>query len=168
MTKTRILIAPLLLLLPAVAGASHPESREMARVQVLAHELERAARHVHRAAERGAHHGDYMEERGLRRLHELEDRARHFHRQVERYVQNPYHTEADFRALVRAYYRAQEGIGWLHAYRHILRDFRRVDSLMEELLFYYDYDEHAYDRRRGRGHWRRHRPRIFFRWDWWN
>ncbi len=138
MKTTHLLTGAALLLAPAVSVASHPERSEMARVQILAHELEEAARHVHRQAERRAHHG-WWEERGLRRLHDLEGEARHFHRQVERYRQNPYHTEADFRRLVASYRRAEEAVHGMHGDRHVERDFYRVARLMDELLALYGY-----------------------------
>lgn len=167
MTRFPIMTAALALLVPAAAGAAHPEPGQMERVAILAHQVEDAARHVHRAAERRSHHGDYWEERGLVRLHEFEDSARHFHRQVESYRADPYHTEADFRRLVRSYRRAQEGLHWIHPDRHVRRDFRRAEQAMEELMWVYGYDEGYYDRRYRHPRWRGSRPRVELRWQWW-
>lgn len=106
-------------------------------VQEAAHRLEDAARHVHRQAERLAHHGNWREERALIAMHELEERADHFHRQVERYRQDPRHTAADFRALQDAYYRAEASLRGLHAYEHVYRDFGDVARLMDRLTALY-------------------------------
>lgn len=160
MTRRLLLTALTALVMPLAAGASHPEPGEMARVQVLAHQLENAARRVHLRAEDTRHHGDYWEEKALRRLHDLEAKARHFHRQVERYRPNPYHTAEDFRALERAFYRAEEAMHWLHAYDAVERDFRRLERVMDELQYLYGHDEHV----RYRRHDPRHRP--YRPWPW--
>ncbi len=155
------------LALPLTAAARHPERAELERVRILAHQLEDAARHVHRAAEDRRHHLTYREEAGLRRLHDLEDQSRHFHRQIERYRRDPWHTEDDFEALWVAFLRAQEAMHSIHPDRHIDRDFRRVEVLMDELLFFYD-DGSYHGRTDGR--YRSHRralPRFHFSWRWW-
>lgn len=148
------------LLATTAAWASHPTPSQMERVQILAHELEDAARHVHRDAERSAHHYTRAENHALRKLHKLEARARHFHREVERYYQDPYHTERDFERLLDAFHEARYAMHHLHAFRHTRRDFHRVERLMHRLTDYYGgYDSgHRYDRHRYDGHrYDRHR-----------
>ncbi|MDX1645416.1 MAG: hypothetical protein R3244_13765, partial [Thermoanaerobaculia bacterium] len=135
----RTLLVTSVLFLSSAGGlfASHPRPYEMERIRAVAHELEEAARHVHREAERRRHHYDRAEAHAFARLHELERRARHFHRQVERYRQNPYHTERDFLQLRGAYFRAAEVLPALHGDRHVRRDFERVRYLMHLLDEYY-------------------------------
>lgn len=134
-------------------------------VQVTAHRLEEAARHVHRQAERLAHHGGYREERSLVALHRLEERADHFHRQVEARRSDPWHTEGDYRALRQAYADAAASLRYAHAFEHVDRDFAEVGRLMRRLaaayepLVYRTYDHRGRgdgryrddDRYRGRG-----------------
>lgn len=153
----------IVLALPAAAAAYHPDRSQMARVQSVAHELEDAARRVHRLAERSEHHYDRGERRALAALHELEEAADHFHRQVERHRQNPFHTEADYRRLERAYRWAYRSFHGLHGYRHVERSFHRVHSLMDDLGYYYTarggHGRGRYDRRddrdyRGYGEYR--------------
>lgn len=137
------------LALTAAAAASHPELDRMDRVRYLAHEIEQAARHVHKQAERDAHHFTRAEDRALASLHHLDKKARHFHREVERHHRDPYHTEADFRALVDAFSDARYQLSHLHAYRHVRQDFHRVEVLMGELVGYYGYGPgHGYGERR--------------------
>lgn len=120
------------------------------RVKQIAHEVEEAARHVHREAERQAHHGDSNERRALADLHGLEQAADHFHSQVERYRQDPYHTEQDYYRLNSAYDQARATIHYAHAYEHVLQDFRRVGNLIQELRRYYRGDHGNWG---GGGHW---------------
>lgn len=183
------------LLLAGSAWAAHPEvgSRYVStRIQIeevrkLAHEVEDRSRVVHRSAERRAHHRSHREEQGLLRLHELEERARHFHRQVETYGESFLHTEADFRALRRAYSRAAYAMHDLHAFRRVEREFNRLSDAMYELEMYAEdlFDRmrpanrryrHRRDRHRdwnddSDGHARRGRarivlPRVRVSWDW--
>lgn len=119
-------------------------NRNWERVKQIAHEVEEATRHVHREAERQAHHGDYDERRALADLHRLEEAAAHFHRQVESYRQDPSHTEQDYYKLNNAYEQARATIRYAHAYEHVLQDFRRVGNLIQELRRYY---------RGGHGNW---------------
>ncbi len=164
------IVGALFLLATSAAWAEHKDHRRNrgdrwdGRIRSVAHELEAAARQVHRSAERSRHHFDRAEEATLRDLHYLDDRARHFHRQVERYYRDPYHTERDFLALREAYFRAAESMHYLHSLRHVERDFYRVSQLMRELdLFYprlihggyYDRD-HGHGRRDRRGWYDRH------------
>lgn len=128
--------------------------------------------HVHKSAEAYAHHGGKRERRALKALHRLDRQARHFHEQVERYYQDPYHTEEDYRRLMRAYHEARRAMRGLHAFEHIYDDFYHVEELIHELAYYYEErdhyrghdDEHGYDERR---HYRRpYRARlgVSFRW----
>lgn len=139
------------------------------RVKLIAHEVSRKADHVHYEAERRAHHGDHDEERALRDLHHLERAAEHFHEQVERYRQNPSHTRADFNALVNAYRQAQWSIRWSHAEAHIRWDFDALGRSLNELAFFYRFndrdDHHGRDDHDRGGHGRgRRRPHHGFRW----
>ncbi len=158
------------LMTPAMAAwAEHPRYDQMARVKSLAHQLEEAAHHVHKSAERSAHHGTRSERAALRSLHRLAERTRHFHRQVERYYQKPYHTEADFRRLVGTFNPARSEIRYLHAFDHVRKDFHRVEDSMDWLVDYYGgygsshhggYDDHHQrDDRRYVPRWR-----FEFRW----
>ncbi len=147
------------MLTPAMAAwGEHPRYDQMAHVKNLAHQLEEATHHVHKTAERSAHHRGRSERAALRSLHRFAQRARHFHRQAERYTRNPYHTEADFRRLVDAFYQARSGIRYLHTFDHVREDFHRAEDSMDELVDYYGgygsyrhggYDDHhhGYDRR---------------------
>lgn len=153
-----ILAASLIVALPA--AARHPGYDDMEEVKRLAHEVDRAARHLHRSAEAEAHHFDRRESYALEHLHFLEDAARHFHAEVERYYRDPRHTERDFHRLYAAYRDAVDTFGFLHAYDHLYRDLRRVERPMERLAAYYgvgprygDYRGHGrYDRYPTRGH----------------
>ena len=137
-----------LILTTSALSASHPERDSMERVRVAAHELEDAARHVHREAERRAHHYDRSEAYALARLHDLESSARHFHKQVERYRRDPHHTQHDFLALRAAYDRATRSLGALHGDHHVQRDFQQVARWMHALDSYYGrpYGYGGYDR----------------------
>ncbi len=159
-----------LVLAAPAAWAAHADYVQPERVRVLAHELEDAARHLHRSAEQARHHFDHAEERALRDLHELEDRARHFHRQTEKRYTSARHVERDFARLQRAFYRAAESMHGLHAYRHIRADFYRAERAMRELEYVFGgHGGHGrYDWRghhRSRGHL--HLPRFGFAWEWW-
>lgn len=114
------------------------------RVKRLAHQIENQARHVHQMAEQNAHHGDWWEERALRDLHVLENSATHFHAQVESWWSEPSHTRHDYERLVRDYRTARRSFRYLHAYRHIVGDFRELGYLIEELQSYYEggHDPH--------------------------
>lgn len=151
-----ILVLIGVLALPAAAAAYHPDRSQMAEVQAVAHELEDAARRVHRLAERSEHHYDRGERRALSALHELEESADHFHRQVERHRQNPFHTEADYRRLERAYWEAYRSFHGLHGYRHVEQSFHRVQSLMDDLNYFY-----TAPRGHGRGRYDRHDDRNY-------
>jgi hypothetical protein len=142
-----------LILTASTLSASHPERDQMERFRVAAHELEDAARHVHREAERRSHHYDRSEAYALARLHDLESSASHFHKQVERYRRDPYHTQDDFLALRAAYDRAVRSLGALHGDHHLQRDFEQVARWMRALDAYYGgpygygrYDRGGYDR----------------------
>lgn len=160
------IVGALVLLATSAAFAEHKDRRHRGdrwdgRIRAVAHDLEEAARHVHRAAERSRHHFDGAEEAALRDLHYLDDRARHFHRQVERYYRDPYHTERDFLALREAYFRAAESLHYLHAVRHVERDFFHVTRLMRDLDYFYPrvrpgrYYDHDSD-------WHRHHRRGWY------
>lgn len=164
--RTFFVTSAIFLLSAGTLFAAHPQPYEMARIQAVAHELEEAARHVHRQAERRRHHFDRAEAYAFERLHELDRRARHFHRQVERYRQDPYHTERDYFALREAYWRAADSVRALHGDRHVRRDFDRVSYLVRVLDGYYldrrgrrgrGHYDHGYPDDRGYRHDRRHR-----------
>lgn len=173
--KRILLLAVAIGALASTAWARHPELDQMKRVKLIAHDLETAARQVHRAAERDAHHLSWREEKALRALHDLEDRARHFHHEVKRYYRDPRHTEADYRALLFSYERAAEGMHYLHARRHVERGFYRVHELVTDLRYFYEGPRRGHGRYRGRydrhhghdrGEIRVYRPRFDFRWNW--
>ena len=138
--------------LPASAFGYHPETSQMRVVQTVAHDLEDAARRVHRLAERTEHHYDRREQRALRALHELEKAADDFHRQVERHRQNPYRTERAFETLNRSYFAAYRAFFGLHAFRRVETAFQRVDELMEDLRYYYTEPRHGHNGGRSDGH----------------
>lgn len=127
-----------LLAVAAPVLADHDRRDPWSEVVVAAHRLEEASRHVHRQAERLAHHGGYREERSLRALHRLEEEADHFHRQVEKRRQDPYHTEDDYRDLRRAHAAAAASLRQLHAYDHVDRDFAEVDRWIRHLARIYE------------------------------
>ena len=151
MRRTMILASALLFATAGTALASHPGPRDMGRVQGLAHELERAAEHVHRQVERERHHFDRPEELAFRSLHRFADEARHFHRQTERFFQDPIHTERDFRDVVAAYVDAVRRLDTLHGTFHAERDFHLAGRLVVELDRYYGYlGGHGWVHYRGR------------------
>lgn len=154
--RTSIVSFIALLLGAGSVYAAHPEAYELERIQILAHELEDAARHVYYEAKSARHHYDREESYGLKRLRRLDSRARHFHRQVEKHRQNPYHTRDDYYALRESYYLAAEAIRPLHAVRHVRRDFERVGHLIHRLDGYFS---RSFDGRRGYvpGHHDHHR-----------
>ncbi len=133
-----------------------PERDE--RLVQLAHELERAAHHVHGRAGRSAHHRDRREARALRALHRLEERARHLHRQVEQ-GRSAAHTSVDFDRVRSAFHRAEVRLYGLHANRHVERDFDRVARAVRSL-------ERTYARRDHRAHDRRYTYRDAYSWSW--
>jgi len=167
-----VAFAALLMLTAGSAWASHPEVRQMDAVQSLAHQVEEVARHAHLTAEQLAHHGTPREQRALAALHRLGEQAAHFHQQVETYYQEPFHTEDDFAGLVAAYDEARRTFRYLHADRHVRRDFDRLAGLMDELIGYYG----GYPTYRGRSRYRGHGAyldyrddgrfggRLYFRW----
>ncbi len=181
-TITRLALASTLVAAAPVL-AEHRYTARWQQVQETAHRLEDAARHVHREAERRAHHGSYAEQRSFVALHELADRADHFHRQVERYRQDPRHTNADFRALQDAYYRAESSLRGLHGEEHVYRDFGEVARLMDHLTALYTSWMAPYGGYRGPGYGRGgdgdghgsygygaygqwYRPGLYLRWSW--
>lgn len=113
-------------------------------VKPLAHEVDQAAEHVHREAERQAHHGDYWEQRALSDLHALAEAAEHFHTQVERYRQDPGHTRSDFYKLLSACRRAESSFDNAHAFHHVREDFHRVRRLIGELEDAYRDSDHGH------------------------
>ena len=158
------------------AAAEHRDWRD-AGLQELAHQLERATRHLHRSAEE-VRHGGSRERKALKALHKLEDRAVHFHARVERYHPDYGHALDDFRKLHRRFEKARKRFYGLHAYQHLSSDLARVEGLIyaiEARLSYAradrhyerghydrrDYDDVTYPRWRGWVSWRhrvRHSP----------
>jgi hypothetical protein len=150
--------------LPASANPSHgarigpPEAARPrgGRLAELAHQLERAAHHVHERAERIAHHRDRRERRALRALHALDVQARHFHEQVER-GRSAAHVSHDFAALRRAFGNAVARIHGLHTTTHVRRDFDHVAEVMGGLV-------RVYARWEARLNHRGHAPFDTFSW----
>lgn len=136
-----------------------------ARVKQLAHEVDDRAEHVHREAERQAHHGDRWERQALSDLHRLAERAEHFHRQLERWNQNPSHTRSDYYSVVSAFNQADRSLRYAHSFRHIRQDFETVRRAIGELNYYYrggyddghgghgGHDDHGNDWSRWPGRW---------------
>ena len=138
--KTTLLIVAAFLGLAATAQARPSDLGPSDRMKNLAHQLQKAAHHVHETAEEYAHH--YGESRVLKALHRLDRQARHFHREVERYYQNPHHTEKDYRKLVRDFRKARRAMQRLHTYEHVYDDFHRVEVLIGDLAYYYRGNDH--------------------------
>ncbi len=172
--KTTLLIVAAFLGLAATAQARPSDLGQTDRMKNLAHQLQRAAHHMHETAEEYAHH--YGESRVLKALHRLDRQARHFHREVERYYQNPHHTEKDYRKLIRDFRKARRAIEHLHTYEHVYDDFYRVEVLIDDLAYYYRRNDHyrgndhehgyqrpRHNRRPSRGR-TRGRIGISFRW----
>lgn len=151
------------LLLAGAAYAEHKEPYRPPDVRVIAHELEDAARRLHRRAEKTAHHPSYREERALRRLHEFEARADRFHRQVERDFRRASYTYHDYLELRDAFARARWAMPALHATGKVRRDLEQVELLMSELRVYYrPMLRGRYDRGHRDWAWRT-RSRVRFR-----
>ena len=125
------------LLLAGAAFAGHDERDRQPDIRAIAHELEDAAKDLHRRAERTAHHPSYRQERALRRLHELEERADHFHRQVEGHYQSASHTYHDYLELRESFDGARRAMPALHATGEVEREIYRVEVLMNDLEAYY-------------------------------
>lgn len=170
--KTTILIIAAFVVLAATAQARPPDFNSPNRIKYLAHDLEEAVHHIHRAAEANAHHYGRREDRALKALHDLDREARHFHQRVERYYRNPHHTDQDYRKLLRTYHNARRAMRGLHAFDHVYDDFRHVEVLMGDLAYYYGgYDRYrahddddGYDGRDAHRRPRRGRVRISLRW----
>lgn len=135
--KKMLLATLAVMALTAAAWAHPPELGQMRRVKTAAHDLERAARHVHESA---GHRG--------RAFDDLQKKARHFHRQVEKYQREPAHTEGDFSALADAYFHSLEQVH--HMGGHVRDDFRSVEANMHALMDFYG----------GRDYWRQRRGRA--------
>jgi hypothetical protein len=120
----------------------------------LARDVERAARLVHRRAERRAHRVSYRESVALRRLHVLDDSATRFSRRAASRRGNPYRTQRDFFALVRAYRSATHVLDGLHLDRQVRRDLTRLRHAMNDLGRFYGVSvqtrRHAARRNAGR------------------
>ena len=159
MKKNALIILATSLLVALPAAASHPGNDDMEKVQRLAHEVARAARHLHRNAEAEAHHFSRRESYALEHLHSLDEAARHFHAQVERYYQDPRRTEGDFRRLHAAYSEAVDTFHVLHSYDHLDRDLRSVRRPMERMAAYYGYGyRNGHGSREGHGRYDRRYP----------
>ena len=177
-TKTLIPILSLAVAAAAVlpAMAAHdvrprervaPSTRR-ADVAVIAHKIEKQSRKVHRLAERYSHHRSFLENKALERLHILEDEARRFHGRVENARVPRRVVERDFHKLLRAFYRAEDGLHWMHAYDVVDREFDRLAVFVEDLEQAYDGRALGWNSRR----WRRFGsltspawgPRPLFRW----
>ncbi len=146
MKKILILASTLGALTASTAGASHPRIDQMETVKIIAHDLERKTAYLYQAAEHDRHHYDRYERRALNELHALKRSARNFHLQVERYVRDPYHTEARYRSLLRAFGGAADGVRYLHERRHVKQGFYDVERLIGSLSNY--YTGYRYDRGR--------------------
>ncbi len=153
MRRVLMIVGVMGALAASAAWAGHPQKNLSKRVQGIAHQLEKATHHLYRAAEHDRHHYGAAEWRALNHLLGLKQEARHFHRQVERYARNPYHTEADYRRLVRVYYRAADRMRYLHARGRVLRDFYRVEALMSDLRATYRTASRYGPPVRGYGHY---------------
>ncbi|HEX9942015.1 MAG TPA: hypothetical protein VGG03_08365 [Thermoanaerobaculia bacterium] len=144
----------------------YPQSGQMERVAVLAHEIEDVAASIHRQAARNNRRPDRDVARVLADLHQLEERADHFHGQVESYRQDPRHTRDDFAALEEAFYETADSLRYIQPRPYIDRGMDRIYDLMNELSRYYGrsgygrwgdrgrdrygYGHDRYDRRYGR------------------
>lgn len=164
MRRTLIIVSVLLVGSAPTAFASHPGAHQMSRVRDIAHELDRAAQHVHRQAERSQHHFDRAEQAAFRSLHRLADQADHFHRQTERFFQRPSHTERDFLNVVRLYLDAASRLDDLHGSLHVESDFRQVSRLVYDIDRYYGFLDHSGDY--GHGHDSRYDSHRNHRYDW--
>ncbi len=164
MRKILIVVGALGALTASSAGASHPRIDQMERVQVIAHELERATVHLYQAAAHDRHHYGYAERRALEGLYELKRAARHFRRQVERYFREPYHTEADYRSLVRSFHHAVDVAPYLHARRHVPEDFHRAEELFGDLRVYYEGGDRYGRHHRRHGQYGHRRHYRHYRW----
>lgn len=169
--------------LATVAEARHNDNYRQRSVRVIAHDLEKATRYVHRAMEHRYSARHYRDTQALRDFHSLEDRARHFHRAIERYSRDPWHALRDYQTLADSYNRAYRNLRYMRVSENIYQDFRHVGSLMAELDSYYrrasyrsrpggryrgSYDGNPNYRRRHGGDYgvRIQLPRIEIQWDW--
>lgn len=134
--RTAAVAALVTLTVAAPAAADHGH-RPRVDVPRLAHQVEDAARHVHRRAEERLRGRGRWETQALGDLHRLEDAARHYHRQVEGRPHDARHTTSDFARLAEAYFDARDAVHALGS-RHLYDDFRNVEAPMSVLLDVYD------------------------------
>jgi len=141
MLKKMILITAAALALAPVASAGRNDRYDdddyrfapVPRVAALADELEEAARHAHRSAERRIPPHGYFERETLASLHRLEQRARHFHRTVEGRGHDFRHVERDFHKLLGSFDAAAYNVARIRS-PHVRQDFRRVERLVNRLV----------------------------------
>lgn len=116
---------------------SYPNTGQMERVAVLAHEIDDVATSIRRQAERNNRRPDRDEARMLADLRALDGRASHFHAQVESYRQDPRHTADDFAALEESFFRLGETLRYVNRRPYIDRGLDRIYPLLNELSRYY-------------------------------
>ena len=131
---------------------SYPNSGQMERVAILAHEIDDTATAIRRQAERNNRRPDRDEARMLADLRELDGRASRFHNQVESYRRDPRGTADDFAALEDVFFRLGETLRYVNRRPYVDRGLDRIYPLMQELSRYYGRsdDRRGYDQRYGR------------------
>jgi hypothetical protein len=107
------------------------------RTYTLAHEVDETATYIRSQMERNNRRPDRNEARALAALYELDRTASRFHRSVESYRRDSRRTDAEFRALVRAFDNAADSLRWIEPRSYVDRGMDRIASLLTEMSRYY-------------------------------
>ena len=117
----------------------------------VAYDVEQSARSIHRLAERTTHRRVARDQRALRRLHELDDEARDFRRALSRFGPYSGRVRVEYRELQRAFTRAQQTFRGVRTSRVVVRDFRELSYMMDDLSYRFETRLARNNRNRGHG-----------------
>ena len=134
--KARTMIAIAVVSLATLAAATLTQAghgQSQPRLNRLAFEVEKSARHM---SKKTAHHSQrwsYGEERAVRSLQRLDRSAREFRKALERYGPYRERTESAFVRLSDAALSARRAMPGTHAFRKNYRELRRLAYLVQDL-----------------------------------
>jgi hypothetical protein len=130
----------------------HRKHHKQDPLLAVAYDVEESARSIHRLAERTAHRRTARDQRALRRLHELDDEARDFRRALSRFGPYSGRVRVEYRELQRAFTRSQQTFRGIRTRRVVVREFRELAYMMDDLSYRYETRLARHDRNRRYGH----------------
>jgi len=135
LNKTIVPIALAALALGALpAGAAHRSHEgDEQKVEALAHDLQKATRHLYRDATHRRHFNRWRHWGAMRAVRHLDAKACRFAEYVERYGAADRRSQREFRELERAYHVARSRGDELPHARSLRDEFRRVERIMGRL-----------------------------------